>query len=93
MITVKFISSFDNYKPGDVAQIERTLALRLMGIGKAQRIVKEPVFKKPVRTGARVEPVKEPEVKTEEKAEPEKPKKKKPGRPKKKKIERAIEID
>ena len=98
MIVIEFLVEHDQYKVGDILPIERTLALRLIGIGKAKRPEKKPEFKKPIRTGAKVEPVraKEVEEKTEEKPAQEKPKKKatskkKPGRPKKeKRIEKAV---
>ena len=90
MVFIKFVHKFDNYNPGDVAHIERTLALRLIGLGIAAR-------GKSDSAAVPVEPVKEPivaEPPDEGDPKPEKPKptKKKPFR-RAKKIEKAVEVE
>jgi len=86
MITVEFLGKFDKYNPGDTAQIERTLALRLIGLGVARKATKNVAPEEPVQEAPKPAIEKEPE--------PEKPKptKKKPFR-RAKKIEKAVEVE
>lgn len=96
MMKIRFLGKYDHYNVGDVGVIERTLALRLVGLGLAEFVVNEK--KPPVKPKAKaVEPeTKKPDPEVKEKTELKttvKAKKKAVKKPVKTKIEKAISVE